>query len=344
MARVTPEQVTAPERRSRREALPYRALGVAIRSVYAALAFFFRVVPREEGVELGAAISSFLSNFVPGRRRIVLENLATAFPEKSEAERRRIMRAAFANMGRTVVEVLRAPLHTKRELERILEVRDVERWVVHARAKRGVFALSAHLGSFELIASFGSRVVGVTCGEVVRRIEPAALDDIATQLRHAAGVTPIPAKGAIRGILRGLKDGWGIGYVLDQNARRGTGVFVPFFGKLASTSKGLAVLAQRTKAPVLPIFIHRVGHLGRHRLVFHPELAWDASAGDGEAAIVHNTAIYTRIVEDEIRRHPEDWFWFHQRWRTRPLEELEAAARAREQVEAESEQVESEVA
>lgn len=333
--RVETQQVGAP--RHRREPLHYRLLGIVLRAIYRALVFFFRVVPREEGVELGAALATMGTVFVPGRKRIAMENLAIAFPEKSRAEHRRIMYAAFANLGRTMVEVLRGALNTKRELGRIIEPVDEENLLRVVRAKRGFFALSAHLGAFELIASLGTRYYGFTSAEVVRRIEPAALDEIVADLRRSAGVTPIPAKGAIRGILRGLKQGWGIGYVLDQNARRVNGVFVSFFGKPASTWKGLAVLAQRTGAPVLPMFMERKGHLGRHRWVCQPPIEWDASLGEGDEAIVAATARYTKLIEDAVRRNPEEWFWFHQRWRTRPLEELEAAQRASEQAKAAAE-------
>jgi KDO2-lipid IV(A) lauroyltransferase len=103
-----------------------------------------------------------------------------------------------------------------------------------------------------------------------------------------------------------------VGVLLDQNSSRAEGVFVPFFGVPASTSKGLAVISLRTGAPVVPVFIRRIGG-GRHRVEFDAPVP---RPDDGD--VLSYTAAFNRAIESGIRRAPEQWFWMHERWRTRP--------------------------
>jgi KDO2-lipid IV(A) lauroyltransferase len=107
-----------------------------------------------------------------------------------------------------------------------------------------------------------------------------------------------------------------VGILLDQNATRREGVFVPFFGRAASTSRSLALLALRTDTPIVPIFIRREG-AGRHHVAIEPPLPPPLS-NDLDRAVVELTARCTETIEAAVRRSPEQWLWSHDRWRTRP--------------------------
>jgi KDO2-lipid IV(A) lauroyltransferase len=152
----------------------------------------------------------------------------------------------------------------------------------------------------------------------VRPLDSTPLNTLAERLRRKSGVELIDKRGALRPVLRALADGRMVAILLDQNAARRESVFVPFFGCPASTSKSLAVLAVRTRTPVVPIFTRRDGR--RHRVTIHPPLAPPETTDVG-CAVVELTTRCTAAIETAIRQVPEQWLWAHNRWRTRPAAE-----------------------
>jgi KDO2-lipid IV(A) lauroyltransferase len=181
----------------------------------------------------------------------------------------------------------------------------------HGRA----LGLSAHLGNWELL-SLAHRVTRYPLAVVVRPLDSPALQALAERVRRKAGVEIIAKRGALGPVLGALAAGRIVGVLLDQNATRREGVFVPFFGRPASTSRALAVLALRTGAPIVPIFTRRDPD-GSHRVVVRPPLA-PPETSDREQAVVELTAACARAIEHAVRESPEQWLWMHDRWRTRP--------------------------
>jgi KDO2-lipid IV(A) lauroyltransferase len=177
--------------------------------------------------------------------------------------------------------------------------------------------LTAHLGNWELL-TLAPAMTGYPLTVVARSLESRALDAWADRLRRTAGVEVVDKRRALRALLEALRRGRLVGVLLDQNASRREGIFVPFFRRPASTSRSLALLALRTRTPVVPAFTCRLAP-GRHRITIHPALPLAAS-GD-EAAIRALTARCTEAIEDAIRATPDQWLWCHDRWRTRPPEE-----------------------
>ena len=184
----------------------------------------------------------------------------------------------------------------------------------HGRA----LLLTAHLGNWELLP-LACRLTGYRLSVVLRPLDAPWLDRLATRMRERSEVDLIDKRAALRPVLRALADGAMVGILLDQNAARREGVFVPFFGHPASTSKSLAVLALRTGSPIVPAFIHRED-AGLHRVVVAAPLALPLS-GNVEAAVVTLTARCTEAIEAAIRTTPDQWLWMHDRWRTRPSDE-----------------------
>jgi KDO2-lipid IV(A) lauroyltransferase len=181
----------------------------------------------------------------------------------------------------------------------------------HGRA----LVLTAHLGNWEYLTA-SHRLMGYPLAIVVRPLDSPMLDELAASLRRKSGAELIDKRGALRPVLEALRRGGLIGILLDQNATRREGVFVPFFGRAASTSRSLALLALRTGTPIVPIFIRREA-AGRHRVVIEPPVPFPA-ANDLEQAIVELTARCTARIEAAVRQTPEQWLWSHDRWRTRP--------------------------
>jgi KDO2-lipid IV(A) lauroyltransferase len=251
----------------------------------------------------------------PGRRRTALTNLAQAFPDATPAARRRICRDAYQHFGLMLVEL--AALLTRPLEETLARIRidglDHVRAAMdhHGRA----LILTAHLGNWELLP-VACHLTGYRLSVVLRPLDAPWLARLATRLRERSGAELIDKRAALRPVLRTLAEGGMVGILLDQNAARREGVFVPFFGRAASTSKSLAILALRTGAPIVPAFIHREDG-GAHRVVVLPALPWPAT-GEREAAIVALTARCTETIEAAIRKTPGQWLWMHDRWRTRP--------------------------
>ena len=174
--------------------------------------------------------------------------------------------------------------------------------------------LTAHLGNWELL-TLAPALMGYPLTVVARRLDSASLNAWADRLRRTAGVEVVDKREALRPILGALRRGGLVGVLLDQNTSRREGIFVPFFGRLASTSRAMAVLALRTRTPIVPAFTSRIAP-GRHRITIHPALPLPAA--DGDVAVRSVTADCTAAIEAAVRATPEQWLWAHDRWRTRP--------------------------
>ena len=245
-----------------------------------------------------------------------MANLRIAFPEMAEAERRRVCRRSFQHLGLMVVElcaVLTLPI------ERIMAgitVIGLEH-LKDAMAKHGrALVLTAHLGNWELLA-MAHRLTGVATTVVVRPLDVDWLDVMADRLRRRSGIELIAKRAALRPVLAALNRGRMVALLMDQNASRREGIFVSFFGRPASTSKSLAVLAVRTQTPIVPIFIYRES-FGQHRAVIHPSIYSDDGTGDSEQAVAELTQRCAATIEAAIAIAPDQWLWVHNRWRTRP--------------------------
>lgn len=252
-----------------------------------------------------------------------MANLRTAFPEMAEAERRRVCRRSFQHLGLMFVElcaVLTIPIEQIMAGITIVGLEHLK----DAMAKHGrMLVLTAHLGNWELLA-MAHRLTGVPTTVVVRPLDLGWLDVMADRLRRRSGIELIDKRAALRPVLAALNRGRMVALLMDQNASRREGIFVSFFGRSASTSKSLAVLAVRTQTPVVPIFIYRES-LGRHRAVIHPSFYRDG-AGDNEEAVAELTQRCASTIEAAITVAPDQWLWVHNRWRTRPSQSAEPRA------------------
>lgn len=251
------------------------------------------------------------------RRRLALSNLAHALPAVGQTERRGIARASFQHLGMVFTEgcvALGSPL------ERVKAQISVE-GMEHLRAvleRHGrAIVLTAHVGNWELLC-LAPALIGYPVTVVARALDSAALGAWADRLRRTAGVEVIDKRQALRPLLAALRRGRLVGVLLDQNAARREGVFVPFFGRSASTSRAVALLALRTSTPVVPAFTRRVAP-GRHEITIHPPLPMPS--GKDDDAVFALTARCTAVIEDAVRATPEQWLWAHDRWRTRPAGE-----------------------
>ncbi len=249
---------------------------------------------------------------------IGMKNLAIAFPERSEAERRRILRASYINLGRGAAELIRLGGFFSQRLKRRVEYNRFGYWgeVMARHPGRGLLILSAHFGNFELLAA-GHAMHGFQINLVHHTQRFLAGDALITFVRERAGIEIIRKHAAARAVLKALRRNETVGIPFDQNAKRSEAIFVPFFNEPAATTSGLARLVAISGAPVVPAFIVREPDMRSHRIEIQDEIPIQRS-GDATADIEENTRRFVKVIEDMVRRYPEQFLWTHRRYRTRP--------------------------
>ena len=282
------------------------------------LAALMQALPLAIALRFGAFVGTLVYLVSWPHRRIGMRNLGIAFPERPLAERRRILRHSLQNLGRTAVEFVRLPRMSDDELRAAVRFEDESWWADAIGRERttGALILSGHFGNWELLVyAHGRR--GHPVSMVHRGIANPLLDGWLNAIRARAGTRLVRKARAAIGVLRAMRHGELLVLPFDQNSTRGLGVFVPFFGLPASTNSGIARIALRSGAPVVPAFIVREGGTGRHVVHVLPILQAEHT-GDFERDVVYNTERFSRVFEDMVRRYPEQWLWVHRRWKTRP--------------------------
>lgn len=280
--------------------------------------FVIGLLPRRLAIGVGLALGR-LAYLAPGKLRDTGErNLSLAFPELSAVERKRILRASFASLGRLLAEFSHFPRATPEKLRDLIEYDRAG--LVHLREAektgRGIIFLTGHIGAWELL-SFGWSALEYPISFLVRPLDNDHLEQFVENVRTRFGNRPIDKKNAARQSLRVLHEGGTLGILSDLNAHPHEGVFVPFFGKLACTTAGIATLALKTNAVVIPtcaVWDHE-----KRRYFFHGDPPVDLiRTGDKETDIELNTARFAAAMEQMVRKYPDQWLWVHKRWKTRP--------------------------
>ncbi|MBI2373101.1 MAG: lysophospholipid acyltransferase family protein [Deltaproteobacteria bacterium] len=250
------------------------------------------------------------------RRKVIADNLGVALPELKGSAKRELEREIHTHLALTFLEFLRLPSYARKGFDSIFTATGLEHHQAAKRAGRGILAVSGHLGSWELVVSAIARALPNDVVHVVVKSFPKGVQALVDRHRSAGGVRSISSKDSMSQILGALRRNEVVVIVLDQNATRHQGEFVPFFGKPACTMTGLAMLAMRTGAVVLPCAGHRRDD-GRHVLEVFPPLSTERVGSRRETAI-RITAEATQFLERQIRSHPAQWLWTHKRWRTQP--------------------------
>jgi KDO2-lipid IV(A) lauroyltransferase len=253
-------------------------------------------------------------------RRVGMRNLELAFPEKSRRERARILRGEFTSLGRQLAEVCQFPRYTLENVGQVVVYDGFENYESAFARGKGVLFLTAHMGGWELSA-FTHSLHGHPLHVVMRPMDNVYLDRMVRRYRTMHGNTTVAKDDFVRSLLAAMKKGEVVGILMDTNMTPPQGVFVDFFGIPACTASGLARIALRTDAAVVPGFTIWDSVLRKYRLRFDPAVKL-IRTGNDEADALANTALFTKIIEDYVRRYPEQWLWVHRRWKTRPEGQL----------------------
>jgi KDO2-lipid IV(A) lauroyltransferase len=273
-------------------------------------------LPRPLALALGRGMGHLAYTFGGRLRRTGTRNLELAFREMSESERAQILRGCFANLGRLLGEFSQFQRATTESLRQILDCEGLENLDEALKRGRGVILFTGHLGAWEL-SSFALSAFGYPMSFLVRRIDNPKIETLIEKTRTRFGNRSIDKRAAARPMLRTLHAGGIVGILVDLNTQPHEGVIVNFFGIPASTTTGLATLALRTQAAVLPVFVPWDDERGRFVLHIDPALAI-IPTGDKERDVRELTSQFTRTIESYVRRFPDQWLWIHKRWNTRP--------------------------
>jgi len=274
------------------------------------------VLPRPISRAVGIAIGLAVHHLYPRLREVGMRNLSLAFPEMSADDRLHILRGEFVSLGRQLAEVCLFPAYTRENVSEIVVYDGLENYQrAYARGK-GVLFLTGHLGAWELSA-FAHSLQGHPLWVVMRPLDNPYLNGLVERYRTMHGNKTVGKDDFVRGLLAAMKAGETVGILMDTNMTPPQGVFVDFFGIPACTASGLARIALRTDAAVVPGFTIWDEALGKYRLRFDPALEL-VRTGDQEADIVANTQKFTSVIENYVRKYPEQWLWVHRRWKTRP--------------------------
>ena len=245
-----------------------------------------------------------------------IKNLELAFPEKPEAERESILRAMYRQLGWQLAEFCHMPGYTLERASELIRYEGLENYLAAKQRGQGVLVLTGHLGAWEM-SSFYHSLAGYPMGMVIRKLDNPWVNRLVNDIRTRHGNRVLPKDDFARGLIAAMRAGETVGVLMDTNMTPPQGVFVDFFGHAACTASGVARVALRTGATVLPGFLVWQPAEKKYVLHFLPELQL-VDTGDAERDATANTQVFTTALENVIRQFPEQWLWVHRRWKTRP--------------------------
>ncbi len=273
-------------------------------------------LPRTMSRAFGAVIAQLFGLLNSRLRRVGMRNLEIAFPEKSPAERQKILRGVFTSLGRELAEFCKFPSYTAQDISHVAVYDGFENYDAARARGKGVLFMTAHLGAWEL-GSFFHSLMGNRLHVIIRELDNPYLNRLVERYRTLHGNTTFSKDEFARGLVAAMRAGETVGVLMDTNMTPPQGVFVDFFGVPACTASGIARVALRTGAAVVPAFTIWDESLGKYRIRFDPALKL-VSTGNDDADAISNTAMFTKIIEEYACRYPDQWLWIHRRWKTRP--------------------------
>ncbi len=278
---------------------------------------FLHLFPINFSKKIGLMLAEIAFIFVPVRKKHIINSLKESFPEKSEKEILKIAKDVYRQFVITFVEIIYFPKMSSEELKNFVNFENI--YLVENALKngKGAVMLSAHYGNWELLAiSFAQRY---PLSVIVARQENPHVDKMIDDIRSSKGYNTIYKDKAPMGVMKALRRNEFVAILADQDAG-GQGVFVPFFGRPASTAKGPAVFALRAGCPIIASFCIRMPD-GRYTARF--EEIPVPKGNDIEENVKIIMTKYSELLEKNTRQHPSYWFWFHRRWKTKqmPVEE-----------------------
>ncbi|HEY9006651.1 MAG TPA: lysophospholipid acyltransferase family protein [Ohtaekwangia sp.] len=285
------------------------------------LIFISSRLPRVFWLRFCGILGKIAYMFAAQTRRLTLKHLTMAYgKEKSPTEIRKLSRKVFEMLGKNAGDVLRASGTVKdwSDIEKFLVIHGYENYEAARQKGKGIVFVACHLGAFDLEVT-AMAVRGLNPNIIGTPLKDERLNKLLWGYRNKYGAVAIERGRETFRMIKVLKSGGTVALLIDQDTKVKSR-FVNFFGMPAATPVGATVLAMKTGATVIPTYIY-LGDDWKQHMHLLPELPL-ALTGDDEADMVYNTQIMTSFIEQQVRKHPAQWVWMHERWKTKPGEEI----------------------
>lgn len=253
------------------------------------------------------------------RRQITILNLAKAFPDKDQAEIRSIALNVYRNIGKTLIEFIAAGAWNKDRLLAQVSFEGREHLDAALAKGKGVVLLAAHFGNWELLG-IALSATGYKVNVLARPLDNPLLDKVVNSIRSKFGTWIIANSNSIKDVIKVLRKNETIGILMDQNLYENA-TFVEFFGELAATTPIIPLLANKTGVAIIPIRMLRLND-NTFKVIIEPELVLKENP-DRQEYVLSNTRLCNQVIEQWIKLDPDQWFWVHNRWKTRPTKAAE---------------------
>ncbi|MFN0117901.1 MAG: lysophospholipid acyltransferase family protein [Elusimicrobiota bacterium] len=278
------------------------------------ISFFIWIFPRKWALKLGGILGVLMSFVLHKRTKLMLDNLSSCFPGKTELEKLDISKKVWRNLGRTAAEFVRITEINKNNMSEFVDVQGWENVEESMAQEKGLILLTGHFSNWEVSGAVSQFTLGNVTA-IARPIKNPFVEKWVQRKRGASGMKVILHRQAVRESLRCLKSKSTIGILFDQNLYTG-GIFADFFGRPAATTTLPALLAVRTGAPIIISYTLRQGD--RFRYIFSPITQFPKVHDDVEKVVV-----YTKFLNNELEKivslYPENWFWIHNRWKRKQV-------------------------
>ena len=274
---------------------------------------FIFIIPRRIKYFLGGLLGVFVFDVIRFRRKIVMNNLEIAYPEKSPKERASIGRGSYKNLGRGLFEYSNLSFLNKDWVNQNYHIEGLQHFAAASAKDKGVLFLGLHIGNGDLSMA-ALAVSGFNIFVISKHFKSEWLNKLWFGVREEKGLKFIPEEKSSFQILKALKQKGTVVFVLDQFMGPPIGVETEFFGRKTGTAAGLALFSLKTGVPVLPGYTYRKRD-GRMTIIFETPIS-PISTGNLDQDIAKLTQIYTNKIEEFVRRHPDQWMWLHRRWKT----------------------------
>lgn len=276
---------------------------------------FLNLFPRRLSLFLGANLGKLAYPILPEARQTVFKNLKIAFPNLDINTCSKISLKVFESLGQNSADAVRLKKMSREEINEIVETEGMKHFDEAYRLGRGVMTVTGHIGNFELLAVYFS-LKGYKVSVIGRELYDPRLNRLLIQSREKKGIQNISSVINVKEILRALNSGRALGVLMDQDSSRVRGIFVNFFGRLARTPVGPAILALKLNCPVVPVAIVQTKK-NKYRIIVQEEIK-PLPDKNRDENIVYLTQRCTDFLEKIIREYPDQWVWMHKRWRTSP--------------------------
>jgi KDO2-lipid IV(A) lauroyltransferase len=284
-----------------------------IRAEYAlawTLVQLMQYLPLPLAARVAALTGRSLDLALPKLRRVAEKNLNFALPDLDAEQRRKVIDGTFQSVGRLLLALARLPRINPQNVGAWISCEGLEHYQAAKACGKGALVATAHLGNWELSA-YTHALMTEPMHVMVRPLDNPLIDALVERRRALSGNQLIYKKEAARNVLKALRANSAVGILIDQNASPAEGVFVRFFGKMASANSAFVKFAYHSGAKVIPGFAFWNEPQKRYLLRFYPEIPMSGDVTE-DSQRIHS------FLEQVIREHPDQWMWIHRRWKTQP--------------------------